>query len=157
MTDDVLNLVWVPLGRILAGFVVGLLLATLGILVGFFLNAFLGYPWSLAVHQNIQMVSIGIGAGLGSYLAWVNPTHRWYWILGGLALVLTGSTLGAFLGRAYGPGVDPSYWWTRFAVDTTIPLGAAIAGISISTAIGLGGQLRTTVHRKVQGMRRNWS
>ena len=121
-----------------------------------FFNLLISYPWSLVVHQNIQMVAIGVGAGLGSYLAWLNSSFRWYWILGVLALVLTGSTLGAYFGRAYGPGADLSYWWGRYAVDNTIHLCAATAGISISTAIGLGLQIRTTVHRKAQGMGRGW-
>ena len=105
MIKDALNIYWLPLGRVLAGFVVGLLLAVLGGWAGLFLNLLIGYPWSLAVHQNIQMVAIGVGAGLGTYLAWFNSTLRWYWILGALVLVLTGSTIGAYLGLAYGPGV----------------------------------------------------
>jgi hypothetical protein len=39
--------------------------------------------------------------------------------------VLAGGIAGAYLGSIYGPGVDPTYWWSRFATDTTIHLSAA--------------------------------
>ena len=139
----------VPLGRTLIGFIIGLLLAVLVGWSGMVLNILIGYPWPLAVHQHIQMVAIGIGGGLGPYLAWMNSTLRWYWIGGSIALVLAGSTAGAFLGRTYGPGVDPTYWWSRYAVDPTIYLFAAIGGIAVATLIGWGSQFLITGRTRI--------
>ncbi len=84
------------------------------------------------------MLGIALGASLGAYLVWMDSTLRWYWILITAAVVFAGGAAGAYLGRAYGPGVDSSYWWSRFAVDTTIYLAAATSGIIVSTIIGLG-------------------
>jgi len=156
MVRNVLYDSWVPLWRILAGLIVGIILAVLGGWAGLFLNLLIGYQWSLAIHQNIQMVAIGTGAGLGAYLAWLNSNLRWYWILGTLALVVAASTLGAYVGRAYGHGVDPTYLWSRSAVDNAIHLGAAIAGVLISTAIGLAGQIYTANFRSAEGVGRRW-
>jgi len=147
---------WVPLWRILAGLTLGLLLAVLGGWAGLFLNLLLGYHWPLAIHQSIQMVTIGAGAGLGAYLAWLNSNLRWYWILGTLALVVAASTLGAYAGRAYGPGIDPTYVWSRSAVDNAIHVGAAIAGVLISTTIGLAGQIYIANFRSAEGVGRRW-
>ena len=130
----------IGLGRTSIGFILGLLLAVLVGWSGMFLNILIGYPWALSIHQNIQMVAIGIGGGLGPYLAWMNSTLRWYWIVGSIALVMAGGTAGAYLGRAYGPGVDPTYWWSRYAVDPIIYLIAAIGGIAVATLVGWGSQ-----------------
>ena len=147
---------WVSLWRILAGLTVGFLLAVLGGWAGIFLNLLLGYHWPLAIHQNIQMVAIGTGAGLGAYLAWSNSNLRWYWILGTLVLVVAASTLGAYIGRAYGPGIDPTHLWSQSAVDHAIHVGAAIAGVLISTAIGLAGQIYIANLRRSEGVGRRW-
>jgi hypothetical protein len=127
----------VPVGRTLAGFIFALLLAFLGDLGARILNLILGYPWSLEVYQNINIASIGAGAGIGAYLGWINWGLNRYWMLGTLLPVIGGGVLGAYLGLAYGPGVDPTYWWSRFATDTTIYLTAAIGGTICATAIGL--------------------
>ena len=130
------------LGRTLLGFIFGLLLAVLGGWVAAFFNLSIGYPWPLVLHQNIQMMGIALGATLGAYLAWMDSTLRWYWILLMAGMVLAGCAAGAYLGRAYGPGVDPSYWWSRYAVDNTIHLGAATGGVIVATAIGLASEIR---------------
>jgi hypothetical protein len=130
------------LGRTLLGFLFASLLAVLGGWAGMIFNLLIGYPWPLELHQHIQMMGIGLGASLGAYLAWMDSTLRWYWILLNVAVIFAGGAAGAYLGRAYGPGVDPSYWWSRFAVDTTIYLTASTSGIIISTTIGLATQIR---------------
>jgi hypothetical protein len=127
----------VPVGRTVAGFTFALLLAFLGDLGARILNLVLGYPWSLEVYQNINTVSIGASAGIGAYLGWINWGLNRYWIAITFLPAMGGGVLGAYLGRAYGPGVDPTYWWSRFATDTTIYLTAAIGGIVCATAIGL--------------------
>ena len=156
MVRNILYDSWVSLWRILAGLTVGFLLAVLGGWAGLCLNLFLGYHWPLAIHQNIQMAAIGTGAGFGAYLAWSNSNLGWFWRLGTLALVVAASTLGAYLGRAYGPGIDPTHLWSQSAVDHAIHVGAAIGGVSISTAIGLVGQIYIASFRSAEYLGRRW-
>lgn len=127
--------------RTLAGFVVGLFLAFFGDLTARIFSLLLGYPWPPSVHQNLLVIGAGIAAGVGAYLAWMNLSLRWYWILGSLLLVLGGGIGGAYLGHIYGPGPDPTYWWSRYASDKIIYLTAAIGGIAISTILGLAREL----------------
>jgi hypothetical protein len=127
----------IPIGRTLAGFMVALLLAFLGDVAARVFNLAIGYPWSLPVHQNIHLVGIGVAAGIGAYLSWMNLDRRWYWMLGWTALVLAGGIAGVYVGRFYGPGVDPTYWWSRFATDTTIHLSAAAVSTAVATILGL--------------------
>lgn len=127
--------------RSLAGFTFAVLLAFGGDVFGRVVNLLLGYPWPPGVHANLHLVSIGLGAGAGAYLGWINFSLNRYWSLVILAMVLTASVVGVYLGRAYGPGVDPTYWWSRYAVDTTIHLAAAALGTAAATAIGLAQQL----------------
>ncbi len=54
---------------------------------------------------------------------------------------LAGGGAGAYLGLAYEPGVDTSYWWSRYAVYDTSYLSAAIGGLIVSTTIGLAAQI----------------
>ncbi|HEU0021476.1 MAG TPA: hypothetical protein VFR55_07375 [Dehalococcoidia bacterium] len=127
--------------RTLAGFTFAVLLAFGGDVSGRVFNLLLGFPWSLGVHANIHLVAIGLGAGTGAYLGWMNFSINRYWGLVILSIVLTASVAGVYLGRAYGPGVDPTYWWSRYAVDTTIHLAAAGSGTVAATAIGLTHQI----------------
>jgi hypothetical protein len=127
--------------RSLAGFTFAVLLAFGGDVFGRVVNLLLGYPWPQGVHANLHLVSIGLGAGAGAYLGWVNFNLNRYWSLVILAIVLAASVVGVYLGRAYGPGVDPTYWWSRYAVDTTIHLAAAALGTVAATAIGLAHQI----------------
>ena len=130
------------LGRTLLGFIFAWLLAILGGWGGMVFNLMIGYPGSLELHQNIQMTGIALGASLGAYLVWMDSTSRWYRILLNAALVFVAGAVGAYLGSAYGPGVDPTYWWSRFAVDPAIYLAAATSGLIVSTTIGLATQIR---------------
>jgi hypothetical protein len=127
--------------RTLAGLVGALLLSVGGDVFGRVLNLMLGFPWSQLMHVNIHLVAIGLGAGIGAYLGWINFSLNRYWGSAILVLVLTASVVGVYLGRAFGPGVDPTYWWARFAVDTTIHLTAAVGGTIVATIIGLGQQI----------------
>jgi hypothetical protein len=140
----------IPLGRTLAGFIAALLLAFLGDVAGRVFNLTIGYPWSQSVHQNIHLVSIGVGAGIGAYLAWMSLSPRWHLILGWAMLVLAGGIAGAFLGSIYGPGVDPTYWWSRFATDTTIHLSAAALSTIVATILGLINGVCTTARRRAE-------
>ncbi len=134
--------------RTLAGFVVGLFLAFFGDLTARIFSLLLGYPWPPSVHQNLLVIGAGIAAGVGAYLAWMNLSLRWYWTLGTLLLVLVGSIGGAYFGHIYGPGPDPTYWWSRYASDKTIYLTAATGGIVMSTILGLARELLPLGRRK---------
>ena len=127
----------VPVGRTAAGFVAAFLLAFLGDLLGRLFNLSLGYPWDPTVHQTIIYASIGLGAGIGSYAAWVNTRHSWQMILLFGLIVLVGGIVGAYLGRIYGPGPDTSYWWHRYATDRTVYFAAAGLGTGLATILGL--------------------
>jgi hypothetical protein len=127
--------------RSLAGFAFAVLLAFGGDVAGRVINLLLGYPWPQGIHANLHLVAIGLGAGSGAYLGWINFSLNRYWGLVILAIVLTASVVGVYLGRAYGPGVDPTYWWSRYAIDTTIHLAAAGLGTVAATAIGLTHQI----------------
>ena len=127
----------IPPARTLAGFVSAVLLAFIGDLTGRVFNLTVGYPWDQVVHQNIHFISIGVGAGIGAYLGWMILNRRWYFILGSAVLVLLGGVVGVYLGRIYGPGVDPTYWWSRYAIDTTVHLAGAGLSTVVATALGL--------------------
>jgi hypothetical protein len=127
----------VPAIRILFGFVAAFLMAFLGDVVARVVSLSLGYPWSLAIHQNIQIVGTGFGAGAGAYVAWANLGRRWYVVSGAIMIVLAGGVGGAYVGTLLGPGVDPTYWWSRFASDPTVHLGSAALSICVATILGL--------------------
>jgi hypothetical protein len=102
------------------------------------------------VHQNIHLIGIGVGAGIGAYLAWMSLDLRWYLALGWLVLVLAGGIAGVYLASIYGPGVDPTYWWSRFATDTTIHLSAAALSTIVATILGLSNGIRTKARRQAR-------
>jgi hypothetical protein len=150
MPQGGISLYLLPLGRTLAGFIAALLLAFLGDVTARVFNLAIGFPWSQAVHQNIHLIGIGVGAGIGAYLAWMSLGPRWYLILGWVMLVLAGGIAGAYLGSIYGPGVDPTYWWSRFATDTTIHLSAAALSTIVATMLGLINGICTTARRRAE-------
>ena len=123
--------------RTLFGFAAACLLAFLGDVVARALNLSLGYPWPQSVHQNIQIVGAGLGAGVGAYLAWIIQGRRWYVVSGAVVVALAGGVAGAYLGLLIGPGVAPTYWWSGFASDSTIHLGGAALSIIGATVLGL--------------------
>ena len=132
----------IPAARVLVGFTFGVLLAFLGGMLAAFFNFLSDYPFDLAIHKNIMLVGIGLGAGAGTYLAWMNLRSNPRLRLGILLLVLIGSTAGTYIGHFYGPGVDAYDVRQRKAIDTTIHLGAAAGGIIVATTVGLISQVR---------------
>jgi hypothetical protein len=102
------------------------------------------------VHQNIHLIGIGVGAGIGAYLGWMSLGPRWYLVLGWAMLVLAGGIAGAFLASVYGPGVDPTYWWSRFATDTTIHLSAAVLSTVVATILGLINDIRIKARQRAE-------
>jgi len=127
----------------MAGFTAAFLLAFMGDIGGRVFNLGVGYAWDPAVHQNIIYISIGMGAGIGAYLGWMNLDRRWYFVLRVVLIVLAGGVAGAYLGRFYGPGVEPGWWWSRYATDSTVHLVAAALSTGIATVLGLIDQVQS--------------
>lgn len=112
---------WViPVARSTAGLVLGLLLGIFGGWTAVAFNAFAGYPWSVEVHRNIYLVSIGLGAGAGAYLAWINLTSQRSLTIAFILLVLAGGVAGAYLGFLYGQRAEPVTLGRRYAIDNSI-------------------------------------
>ena len=127
----------IPVARSTAGFIVGVFLGILGGWAAVAFNAFAGYPWSLEIHRNIYLMGIGLGAGAGAYLAWMNLTSRRYVMLAFILLVLAGGVAGAYLGFLYGQRAEPGMLGRHYTIDNAIHFGAAISGIIFSTILGL--------------------
>ena len=133
----------VPLGRTTVGFVVG---AFLGMMGGWFariFNAMVGYSWDPGIHANIFLLGIGIGAGLGAYLGWLNLSLRWYLIVLSALVVLLGGLAGVYIGSIYGQNIDPTFLGQGASVVNMIHWGAVIGAIAVSTAIGLFNEVRS--------------
>ncbi len=122
--------------RTFGGFVAALLLAFIGDIAARVFNLSVGFAWDPAVHQNAHFVGIGLGAGIGAFLGWINPNMPKRLLIGSLLLVVLGGIAGAYLGRGMSSGVDTSYWWGRFATDKNVYVGAAGVGIFLSTTLG---------------------
>ncbi len=136
----------VPLGRAITGFIVGLLLGIVGGWIAVVIYAMLGFSWEIELQRNLYLVWIGLGAGVGSYLGWMNLTTRRALILGFLAIVVLGGILGAYMGFIYGQRVDPGYLGRRYTLDSSIHFGAAIGGIVTATVLGLINQWGRSNH-----------
>ena len=131
------------MGRTLVGFVVGVMLGILGGWAALIFNAMIGYPWAVDIHRNIYFVSIGLGAGLGAYVGWMNLTAPRYLMIGSLFLVMVGGIVGSYFGLLYGQNVDPNYLGRSYAIENGLHFGAAIGAILVSTALGLFNTIKT--------------
>ena len=80
---------------------------------------------------------IGVGAGVGTYLGWMNLTSRRTLMLAFILLVLAGGVAGAYLGFLYGERAEPGVLGRRYTIDNAIHFGAAIGGTILSTILGL--------------------
>ncbi len=123
--------------RAIAGFMVGMMLGIIGGWIGVAIYALLGFPWDLEIQRNFYMVWIGIGAGGGSYLGWMNLTSRRALKIAFVLLVIAGGVLGAYSGFIYGQRIEASYLGQRYTLDSAIHFGAAIGGIITATGLGL--------------------
>ena len=131
----------VPLARSLAGFVMALFFGILGGWGAVIFNAMLGYPWSAEFHLNIYIIGIGIGAGIGAYLGWVNMNIRRPLVVGTVVLVLAAGVAGAYLGLEYGQIADPSYLGRRYTIENMLHWIAPVTAIIASTILGMGTQM----------------
>ena len=133
----------IPLGRTVVGFMVAFFLALFGGWMATNFNQLVGYSWPIALHNQIYLVSIGLGGGLGAYLGWANLNIRWPFIAGSVILVLAGAISGAYLGLIYGQFADESYLGRQFTIINSIHKGAPIGGIVVATLIGVISEIRT--------------
>ena len=146
MIDGGFYAFFIPVARTIAGFCVGVMLGICGGWAAITFNNFIGFPWSLEVHRNIYIVGIGLGAGVGAYLGWVNLSERWYLVVGTVALVLLGGLVGVYIGYEYGKVVEPSYLGRRYTVDNYLHWFAPLGAIIVATILGLIGEKRRHMH-----------
>ncbi len=64
-------------------------------------------------------------------------------IIGSLALVMVGGTVGTYAGLVYGQNVDPNYLGRSYAIENGLHFGAATGAILVSTALGLFNEIKT--------------
>ena len=126
-----------PVFRTAAGFVAAIMLAFFGDLTVRVFNLAVGYAWPQTVHDNIYVIFIGIAAGIGAYLCWMTLDRRWYVALRSVVIVLAGGVAGAYLAHFYGPGLDSTYYWSRYATDYTVYVMAAVLSTGLATTLGL--------------------
>jgi len=135
----------VPFGRIISGFLVGVMLGIIGGWVAVIIYAMAGFPWSMEVQRNLYLIWIGIGAGAGAYSGWMTLNTRKYLIFALALVVIAGGIAGAYLGLVYGSVTEPTYLGKRYSIDSAIHFGAAIGGIVTATmAMGLKNLFKPT-------------
>ena len=134
----------IPVARTIAGLFVGMLLGIFGGWMALTFNELVGYPWTLAAHRGIYVAGIGLGAGLGAYVGWINLSLSRPMIALTVMLVIVGGIAGSNLGNTYGLDfIDPTYLGAR---DTQINLthfGGTFGAIIVSTGFGLYYHFRT--------------
>ena len=134
----------VPAARIIAGFFVGMMLGIVGGWAALTFNAMVGYPWSASVHLAIYVIGIGLGAGLGAYMTWINLGVRWYVVATTVVLVIASGVVGSAIGNTYWEVfTEASYMGARDTRVNVTHFGGAIAAIVVSTSLGLFYQFRT--------------
>ncbi|MFQ6029805.1 MAG: hypothetical protein ACE5Q6_20205 [Dehalococcoidia bacterium] len=133
----------IPVARTIAGYCIGVMLGIIGgWLAVIFINMI---PNNLPnqVIGNIYLVSIGIGAGIGAYLGWMNLATRWYFIVGSIVLVLLGGIVGVYTGMEIGQNIEPSYLGRAHTIENTLHWGAPVGAIIVATIVGVFNELRT--------------
>ena len=139
----------VPIGRTVAGVVVGVVLSMTGIAVAWSLFIFFGGQ-SVEAWLSSLFFGAGLGAGIGAFVAWLHLDRETSLVLGLTAIVVIGSGIaGAWGGYEYGsaqevkccamPTVSPVYYTA---------LGSAVvantAGVAFASARALLTRKRPT-------------
>jgi ABC-type dipeptide/oligopeptide/nickel transport system permease subunit len=70
-------------------------------------------------------------------LSWANWSGSRYQLLARLVAVLLGGVAGTYLGLFFGPGVEQSHWWSRFATDISIYFTGAALSTGVATVLGV--------------------
>ena len=139
----------VPIGRTVAGVVVGVVLSMPGIPVAWSLCIFFGGQ-SVEAWLSSRFFGAGLGAGIGAFVAWLHLDRENSLVLGLTALVVIGSGIaGAWGGYEYGsaqevkccamPTVSPVYYT---ALGSAVV--ANIAGVAFASARALLTRKRPT-------------
>ena len=98
-------------------------------------NQLLGYAWDGNLHLNNYLIGIGLGAGLGAYVAWMNLTSRWYLLGASVLLAVLGGIVGTYLGAEYGQNIESTYLrqrativnnshWGQLSEESPLPLAS---------------------------------
>ena len=132
-----------PIFRTVVGSCIGGFLAIMGGWMARNFNQMVGYAWDGNVHLNIYLVGIGLGAGLGAYVAWMNLTSRWYLLAASFLLAVLGGIAGTYIGADYGQNIEATYLGQRATIVNTSHYGAVIGGIGIATGLGVFNEIRT--------------
>ena len=106
-------------------------------------NQLLGYAWDGNLHLNNYLIGIGLGAGLGAYVAWMKLTSRWYLLGASGLLAVLGRIVGTYLGAAYWQNIEATYMGHRVTIVNNSHWGAAIGGIAVATCLGVFNDIRT--------------
>ena len=127
----------VPIIRIASGFVAAIMLGVLGDVMARVFNLAIGFPWDFRIHQNLQVIGIGFGAAVGANLAWVIAGLRWRRVVASVLTVLVAGIAGAYIGLFFGPGLDETYWWSRYGTGIAVHVGGATVSLTVATTFGL--------------------
>ena len=130
--------------RTVAGIALSLVLGALGVFVVSISFSFSNGSWPVWIFTLSWFSAVGLGAVLGSFLAWMNlETSRTSSLLVLVVLMLAGLG-GAWGGFYYKVGLTDSLTpFTGRAVSSTAIFGAAIATNLVTVSLGLLGHIRS--------------
>jgi hypothetical protein len=146
MVEGGIYILVIPLFRTLVGFGVGVFLGILGGWSATIFNAMMGYPWDVDIHRNIYLGGVGLGAGAGAFLGWMNLTLRWRLNAASLLLIMLGGVAGTYAGMVYAQNSDSTYLGRAYTIENGLHFGAAIGSIIVATALGLLNEIRRPGH-----------
>ncbi|MYC28778.1 MAG: hypothetical protein F4X65_01645 [Chloroflexi bacterium] len=134
----------VPAARAIAGYIMALILAIGGGWAVTILNAMIGYPWVGSTFFSLYIVGVGLGAGLGAYLAWINLSMRWYVVIITVVVVMLAGIAGSTIGYVFWePLFGENYLGPRDSQINATHFWAPIGAIVISSLLGLFFHFRT--------------
>jgi len=146
MVEGGIYVLVIPLFRTLVGFGVGIFLGILGGWSATIFNAMIGYPWEVDVHRNIYLGGVGLGAGVGAYIGWMDLTLHRLLMAATLLLAILGGIAGTYAGMVYAQNSEPTYLGRAYTIENGLHFGAAIGGVIVATALGLLNEIRSPGH-----------